>query len=272
MKGKKLCVALAGVFSVAACFGAFGLLRNVQKRVLSGNADAYLFENGYSDSLIAGMSGLTKRLLYEENAVFERASTMREGEEVVPGVFLQSELPGFSHVLIVSDCTTEKNYPKKILTYCWNWTGDQAADDESVELVWSGGFIALPETALFEIHGVGQIDINRSHSVPGYDPPYVEYENGTFLVERGNDAITSYSPGLGVGHRFAINDGLTFTRTYASGACNTYAIDPNNYRGCFSITLIKYSEREETNFAFATYTHGVKRTLESFSVAAKGTL
>lgn len=272
MKGKKLCIVLAGVFSVAACFGAFGLLRNVQNRVLSGNADAYLLENGYSDSLIAGMSGLTKRSLYEENAVFERALTMREGEEVVSGVFLQSELPGFSHVLIVSDCTTEKNYPKKILTYCWNWTGEQTADDESVELVWSGEFIALPETALLEIYGLGRIDESGSHSVFGSESPCVAYESGSFLIERGNNAITNYYPGFGLAHRFAINDQLTFTRTYASGAYNTYAIDPNNYRGCFSITLIKYSEREETNFAFATYTHGVKRTMESFSVAAKGTL
>ncbi len=267
MKIKKYLSFLAVFFSMTS-FGFYRtMIGHAEEAISTDLINTYLIEHGYSEDFVVMAGEQTKLALYEAGAVFEAELPINEGSGPNSRSSSVTDWPGFAHSLVVSDCTIEENYPKKIITYNWDWATFLRVFNDSVGIEWSGGFIALPETALFEIHGVGQIDINRSHSVPGYDPPYVEYENGTFLVERGNDAITSYSPGLGVGHRFAVSSQLTFRRTYGGGSYNTYMINPEDFSGSYSITIIKYIEVNDYNAAAGAYIHWTDDLIVDYSLS-----
>ena len=179
-----------------------------------------------------------------------------DGEEVV-GEELQPDEAGCEPAIGNSACIDEGIEPEEACELSIGCGADRIAH--------AAAEIEVHHAAADNIEH--QLDINRSHSVPGYDPPYVEYENGTFLVERGNDAITSYSPGLGVGHRFAVSSQLTFRRTYGGGSYNTYMINPEDFSGSYSITIIKYIEVNDYNAAAGAYIHWTDDLIVDYSLS-----
>ena len=290
MRLKKIFIAmlsLAMLFALCACQPTeenekrVTYMRNYAEGTLDADimsvewADEYLLAHGYSQEFVDSTGGDTKMWLTEEAAVFQAESVVSPGG-----------IDGFSGRITVSDVSVpESEVSIKIATFSWEWSSAQLVEADTITFDWQrlpwessifNVYSVLSGYSMFEIFGTGTLEEWR---VPEGEDPVPQTTDGTFLL------YTSIPPGkkpdsgpllqtiedaTRVSYQFNIDPNIMFIKFFnkieASGSSDTtitgsYSIDSENYRGSYSVKLIKKIDHSDLNAdgnttLTATYRHG----------------
>lgn len=267
---KILCPLLGTAIATVGAFGGLSLgkidanAETVEPSIETVNA--YLANNGYSDEFIANTGEPTKIQLYNNKATFESESRVSEDNGVMA---TSSDWSGPAGTITVSNySTSEENISSKHITFNWNWTYGEEANNEAVAIGWANDFTAIETTAIFSVYGIGK---QTSYYVPNLHIPQPEtITGGSFIYKKGTAAISDYVPGQAVCYNYTIGTNHSFTKYYQSGSYGVYQMneDVTDKLQCtYSIVIKKYSEVNDYSSTVANYFHAVT----SFSIDLKFT-
>lgn len=232
-------------------------------------ADEYLRANGYPESFIANTGNQTKQALFQAKAVFDTQST---GMPSAPSEGAAEGWGGFSGAITVSDASVKgDNLSKKFVTFNWAWTAEREPKDDFISLSWNKEYSLSTGDSMFELHGEGDLENSFIPSEASVSE-LPKTETGSFLFLQGHkDKIQQTVTGCSMAVQLPAAGGSMLRKYFSSSQESSssipygdYLIDTADYRGSFTIVLIRHAAAPVIGSATGGYSQKVGSGAENY--------